>query len=60
MATSKNGFFRSALDTFIAARQRQADGYVSNMLLSLDDETLKAHGYSRAELRKRPSPSYFI
>jgi hypothetical protein len=60
VTTSKNGFFRSALDTFIAARQRQADSYVSNMLLSLDDETLKAHGYSRAELRKRQGSAYFM
>lgn len=53
MTTSKN-FFRNALAAFISARERQADRYVNGALLMLDDETLKAHGYSRAELRKRP------
>ena len=42
------------------SRQRQADSYVSNMLLTLDDETLKAHGYSRAELKTRQGPAYFM
>ena len=60
MTTSKNGFFRGAFDAFIASRERQADRYVNNVLLSLDDETLKAHGYSRAELRKRPGSAYFF
>ncbi len=60
MTTSKNGFFRSAFNAFIATRERQADRYVNNVLLSLDDETLKAHGYSRAELRKRPGSAYFF
>jgi hypothetical protein len=52
-ATSKNGFFRNALKTFVEARQLEADRYVNGVLLSLDDETLKSHGYSRAELSKR-------
>ena len=37
----------------VEARQRQAERYVNGVLLSLDDETLKRHGYSRAELSKR-------
>lgn len=52
--TKSKGFFRNALSAFVAARERQADRYVAGALLMLDDETLKAHGYSRAELRKRP------
>ncbi len=60
MTASKNGLFRSAIDAFIASRQRQADRYVNGMLLSLDDKTLKVHGYSRAELRKRPGAAYFV
>jgi hypothetical protein len=53
MTTARN-FFRNALSAFVAAREKQADRYVAGALLMLDDETLKAHGYSRAELRKRP------
>ena len=55
----KRGFFRSALDAFIAARQRWANSYVNGALLMLDDETLKAHGYNRAELRKQPNAGHF-
>ncbi len=47
----------------IAARQREADRYVNGVLLSLDDETLKSHGYSRAELsqaRERPTASELL
>jgi hypothetical protein len=29
-------------------------------LLMLDDETLRAHGYDRAELRKQPHISSYI
>lgn len=52
------GFFRNAFGAFMSARERQADRYVNGALLMLDDETLKAHGYSRAELRKRPHSIY--
>ena len=55
MATRNSGFFRNAFNALIAARERQASSYVNGALLMLDDETLKAHGYSRSELRKRPS-----
>ncbi|MGB6117945.1 MAG: hypothetical protein WBF87_06985 [Mesorhizobium sp.] len=47
------GFFRSALNSLIEARTRQASRYVASALLTLDDKTLEAHGYSRAELQKR-------
>jgi hypothetical protein len=56
---AKAGFFRSALDAYVASRQRQADRYVTGALLALDDKTLKAGGYSRAELSKR-SRAYYI
>ncbi len=60
MATRNNGFFRNAYNALVAARQRQASSYVNGALLMLDDETLKAHGYSRAELRKQPhTASYY-
>ncbi len=49
------GFFRNALDTLVEARSRQASRYVNGALLMLDDETLKANGYSRAELQKNAS-----
>ncbi len=56
---SKNGFFRSVLNAFVEARQAEAERYVNRVLLSLDDETLKAHGYNRAELSKRGTSNRF-
>ena len=56
----KSGLFRSALDAFMEARQRQANRYVSGVLLSLDDETLRRHGYSRAELKKHSSTRFYL
>ncbi len=50
---AKRGFFRNAMDALVEARQRQANRYVNSALLMLDDETLKAHGYTRAELARR-------
>lgn len=55
----RSGFFRSALNAFMEARQREASRYVNGVLLSLDDETLRAHGYSRAELSKRSNSTRF-
>ncbi|PSJ64900.1 hypothetical protein [Kumtagia ephedrae] len=52
------GFFKSALDAFVRARQAQADRYVAGVLLSMDDETLHAGGYDRADLRKRATVSH--
>jgi hypothetical protein len=59
MAAGKNGFFRSALDALVQARQREAERYVNGVLLSLDDETLKSHGYNRAELSRRATSNRF-
>lgn len=50
--------FRSTLDAMVNARTRQARAYVNGALLMLDDETLKAHGYNRADLQKRGSDYY--
>ena len=56
----KSGLFRSALDAFMEARQHQANRYVSGVLLSLDDETLNRHGYSRAELSKNSTTRFYL
>jgi hypothetical protein len=45
------GFFRTAFDAMIAAREKQVQRYVNGALMALDDETLKAHGYTRDQLR---------
>lgn len=52
MTTRISSFLRRSLDAFIAAREREAEIYVSRTLLSLDDKTLKAHGYDRAALKR--------
>ena len=51
--SGKRGFFRSAVDAMMAAREKQANRYVASALLMLDDETLKASGYSRSDLERR-------
>lgn len=59
--TNSRGFLRGALDALVEARAKQASRYVNGALLMLDDETLKANGYSRAELvRKGASTHYMI
>ena len=52
-ANNSRGFFRSALDSLVEARARQANRYVAGALLALDDETLAARGYDRQALRKQ-------
>lgn len=49
------GFLRRSLDAFIAAREREAERYVSQVLLGFDDETLTSRGYDRNELERRAS-----
>ncbi|WP_442583090.1 hypothetical protein ACSBOB_14505 [Mesorhizobium sp. ASY16-5R] len=56
--TTKTSFFRSAFDAFMQAREKQAERYVASALLGFDDETLRSHGYSRSELRKRAGAYY--
>ncbi len=53
-----NSIFRNALNRVIEARQRQADGYVAGVMLSLDDSSIAALGTTREELRRRAKPSY--
>ncbi|NTJ42767.1 hypothetical protein G6L28_09200 [Agrobacterium larrymoorei] len=50
--------FRTALDRVIAARQHQADRYVSGAMLSLDDQAIAALGTTREELRRKAKSSY--
>jgi hypothetical protein len=52
---SSKGLFRKALDSMVAARERQARRYVNGYLLSLDDATLAAYGYDRADLERQGS-----
>lgn len=54
----KHGFFRNAFDAMVAAREKQARAYIRGALLLMDDETLKAHGYNREELKRRAHVSY--
>ena len=55
MTTTRHsrGFFRNAIEAFIAVRQREADKYVSRTLLAYDEQTLRKHGYERADLERR-------
>jgi hypothetical protein len=59
-ASSKSaGFFRRAVDGFVAARERQAMSAVAPYLLSLDDKDLSALGHDRKALEglaRHPSP----
>lgn len=55
---NRSGLFRSVLNACIASRQRQADQYMTGALLMLDDETLKANGFTRETLAKRKSAYY--
>lgn len=53
MTTKIGTFLRRSLDNLIAAREREAEIYVSRTLLSLDDKTLKASGYDRSALKRK-------
>ena len=46
------------MDSLVQARTRQVNRYVNGALLMLDDETLKAHGYSRDELKRKGVAHY--
>lgn len=50
-STQKRGFLRSAMDGFIAAREREANQYVARAMSMMDDKPLKWHGYSRNDLK---------
>lgn len=57
---TKRGFFRSAMDAMVAAREREVSRHINSALLMLDDATLKANGYTREELRKRGSSGFML
>ena len=48
--------FKTMFGGMVEARQRQANRYVADYLLSLDDAALKRAGYSRAKLRAGRAP----
>ncbi len=48
---ARRGFFRTAFDAMVTAREKQAQRYVNGALMMLDDDTLQANGYSRHQLR---------
>ncbi len=52
-----NSIFRTAFERVVAARERQASRYVNNVLMNLDDQTLKGMGTSREELRRKGGTS---
>lgn len=49
--TQKRGLLRSALDGFVAAREREANRYVAYKMSMMDNKPLKWHGYSRNDLK---------
>lgn len=49
---AQKSFFRNVMDSMVAAREKQAARYINRTLLMLDDDTLKARGYSREALRR--------
>lgn len=55
---AKKGIIASTMDSLVRARTRQVNRYVNGALLMLDDETLKAHGYNRAELQRKGVAHY--
>ncbi|MBD8890552.1 hypothetical protein [Roseibium litorale] len=52
---ASGSFVRRALSRMVEAREKQARRYVNGYLLSLDDATLAAHGFNRAELEREGS-----
>ena len=54
------GFFRGALEALVEARAKQATRYVNGALLMLDDKTLAANGFDRAEIARRNASSYML
>jgi hypothetical protein len=58
--SSGRGFFRNALNAIVAARTAQAERYVSYALLMMDDDALKAGGYTRQQLRHKRSSYFYL
>jgi hypothetical protein len=59
-ARSGHGFFRNAFDAIVAARTAEAERYVNDALLMLDDDTLKANGYTRGALKHRRGGRFYL
>ncbi|WP_414901676.1 hypothetical protein [Rhizobium cremeum] len=53
-------FFRNAYRHLIAARERQAERYVTGALLGMDDKALQQMGVSREELRRKERQHAFF
>jgi hypothetical protein len=51
-------FFRTAFDRVIEARERQVGRDVNGALLNLDNQSLKALGTTREELRRKAASTY--
>lgn len=49
---TKTSGIRGFMNNVVAAREKQAKRYVNGVLLTMDDTTLKAAGFNRADLRK--------
>lgn len=54
---SSDSLIRRAFKRIMDARAKQARRYVNGYLLSLDDDTLAAYGFDRAELEREGSSS---
>ena len=46
--------------SLIAGRQRQANKIVYSTLLNLDDESIRAAGYTRAELKRKANGAVYF
>lgn len=49
---ARKNLFRSAYQSLVRSRERQARTYAAGVLLGLDDETLSRTGFSRAALAR--------
>ena len=52
--------FRAAFDGMVEARQRQANRRVADILMQLDEESLRRIGQNRASLRAKRNGSESI
>ena len=52
----RNNAIKNLFGGMVGARQRQANRYVADFLLSLDDDALRRAGYSRTKLRAGKAP----
>jgi hypothetical protein len=52
-ATPKAGLIARLRERFISGRQETVDREIIEHLMSLDDQTLEAHGYTRKALHAR-------